>query len=280
MRTAPITVCGATFLLLGLAATLGCGPSKPAQDATSADEGLDTSTGQKLTPEQVAEKRRQRQERDAEDAARDPDSKKGSSKAVECKVVNTAELQPLLSRPECEVHDSEATTKERDLNEVLTVKATTEGGTVAPGGQLKVTVTFTNKGKEPLPLDFKLDPEPRFIMELYTPKGARAELPPGDEPMLPPEATGGLALEPGVARATLTPGSSGRVLLTWNAVKYKWANKDKARGAVRGHGYPREAAGSLPKGKYVLKVVTPLIGVFEGIEHSLSQPTVPIEVKD
>jgi hypothetical protein len=98
--------------------------------------------------------------------------------------------------------------------------------------------------------------------------------------MLPPQATAGPSLEPSVARVTLTPGSSGRAVLTWNAVKFKWASKEKARGAVRGHGYPRDPAGPLPKGKYVLRVVTPLMGVFEGIEHSLSQPSLPIEIKD
>ncbi len=279
MRTATTTVCAGTILLLGLSATPGCGPSRPASDPSAADEGIDAPDGgENLTAEQVAEKRRRRQQRFADEGSKDPDAKKASG-AGDCTIANTVELQTLLSRPECEVHGSDAATKERDLTEVLSVKAQTDSATVSPGGQAKVTVTFTNKGKEP-PLDFKLNPEARFLLELYTPKGSRADLPPGEEPMLPPQTTAGPSLEPSVARVTLTPGSSGRAVLTWNAVKFKWASKEKARGAVRGHGYPRDPAGPLPKGKYVLRVVTPLMGVFEGIEHSLSQPSVPIEIKD
>jgi hypothetical protein len=282
MRTPISNVCRATALLLGLAATCGCGPSHPANDPSNADETVAAaaageSSGEKLTPEQVAEKRRQRQEREAAEAVKDPDAKKGSGSG-DCNVGTMADLQALLSQPACEVHGADPNAKERDVTDVLAVKATTDSATVNPGGQTKVTVVFTNKGKAPLPLDFKLDPEARFLFELYTPKGTRAELPPGDEPMLP-ESSGGPTFEPSVARVTFAPGASGRVVLTWNAVKYKWASKEKAKGAVRGHGYPREPAGPLPKGKYVLHVVTPLVGVFEGIEHSLSQPATPIEVR-
>lgn len=45
-----------------------------------------------------------------------------------------------------------------------------------------------------------------------------------------------------------------------------------------GRGYPREPAGPLAKGKYLLRVITPLAHVDEGGEHELSQPQVPIEV--
>ena len=61
-------------------------------------------------------------------------------------------------------------------------------------------------------------------------------------------------------------------------MKYKWASKDKAKGALPGRGYPREPGGTLAKGKYVLKVITPLVGVNEGSDHELSQPKTPVEV--
>jgi hypothetical protein len=61
-------------------------------------------------------------------------------------------------------------------------------------------------------------------------------------------------------------------------VKYKWASKERAKGALPGRGYPREPGGPLPKGKYVLKVITPLTDVNEGIDHEMSQPKTPIEV--
>ncbi len=66
--------------------------------------------------------------------------------------------------------------------------------------------------------------------------------------------------------------------LKWNAVKYKWASKDRAKGALPGRGYPKDPAGPLAKGKYVLRVITPLTGVVEGSEHEVSQPKTPVEV--
>jgi hypothetical protein len=61
-------------------------------------------------------------------------------------------------------------------------------------------------------------------------------------------------------------------------VRHQWASKDVAKGAVPGQGYPQEAAGPLPPGKYVLRVVTPLVNVSEGIDHEVTQPRVNIEV--
>ena len=43
-------------------------------------------------------------------------------------------------------------------------------------------------------------------------------------------------------------------------------------------GYPRVPSGALPKGKYTVKVLTPLVGVSEGGEHDVSGPKVEIEV--
>ncbi len=57
----------------------------------------------------------------------------------------------------------------------------------------------------------------------------------------------------------------------------KWA-PEKVRGAAVEHGYPRTPAGPLAKGKYTVKVVTPLVGVNEGGEHEVTAPKVEIEV--
>jgi hypothetical protein len=67
------------------------------------------------------------------------------------------------------------------------------------------------------------------------------------------------------------------VRLSWDAVKMKWA-PEKVRGTAVEKGYPRTPAGPLPKGKYTVKVVTPLIGVFEGVDHEVSALKVDIEV--
>ena len=77
---------------------------------------------------------------------------------------------------------------------------------------------------------------------------------------------------------TLAPNGTAKVTESWTAVKYKWASKDKAKGALPGRGYPREPAGPIAKGKYVLRVITPLVGVFEGVDHELSQPRTQVEI--
>jgi hypothetical protein len=81
-----------------------------------------------------------------------------------------------------------------------------------------------------------------------------------------------------IARVTIAQQGTARLTLKWDAVKYKWASKERAKGALPGHGYPREPAGPLPKGSYVLRVTTPLTGIFEGVDHEVSQPRVQIMI--
>jgi hypothetical protein len=64
----------------------------------------------------------------------------------------------------------------------------------------------------------------------------------------------------------------------WEAVKMTWA-PEKVRGTPVEHGFPRKPSGPLAKGKYTVKVQTPLVGVQEGGEHEISAPRVEIEVK-
>jgi hypothetical protein len=80
------------------------------------------------------------------------------------------------------------------------------------------------------------------------------------------------------ARVTLAVQGTATLTLPWSAVKYKWVSKEKARGALPGHGYPREPAGPLPRGRYVIRVLLPLVGVFEGSDHEVSQPRTNIEI--
>ena len=183
----------------------------------------------------------------------------------------------VLAQPECEVAGANPN-EQKDLTGVLEVKAVPDSPRIAPGSTATITVTFKNKGKVDLPLSFVVDPEPRFDFELYTLKGARVDAPKGDAPELPPEVANAPAAEPKIARVTLVQQGTARLTLKWNAVKYKWASKERAKGALPGRGYPKEPAGPLPKGSYVLRVITPLTGVFEGGDHEVSQPRVQVTV--
>jgi hypothetical protein len=184
------------------------------------------------------------------------------------------DLMKVLSQAACELE--KPTAQSKDLKGQLEVKVVPSSPKVAPGGKLDVTVVFHNKGKSDLPLEFVVDPEPYFSFEVWNEKGQRVDAPAGDAPSLPSSV--GAAPDKKAARATLVTNGKGEVKLTWEANKLKWAPKDKVKGAVPGRGYPTVAAGPLPKGKYTLKVITPLTGVFEGVDHEMSQPRVQIEV--
>jgi hypothetical protein len=140
-------------------------------------------------------------------------------------------------------------------------------------------VTFANKSKEPLVLHFKLDPVPRFELEVYdTKKGKRADMPAPPTPPPPKGATQPPPSEAKTARITIAPNGSARARMPWEAVKMKWA-PEKFRGTPPERGYPRAPAGPLPKGKYSVKVMTPLVGVSEGVDHEMTAPKVEIEVE-
>ncbi len=199
-------------------------------------------------------------------------------KAVPCGGANIPDLMAVLSQAACEVPNAKVGDRQQDVKNALDIKVTADPPRIPPGSKANVTVVFKNKGKTELPLDFTVDPEPRFSFEVYTPKGTRVDRPSGNEPHLPPEVANAPPPIPRTARVTLAPLGTAKLVLSWTAVKYKWASKDRAKGALPGHGYPRDPAGPLPKGKYVLRVVTPLTGVTEGVEHEMSHPRAEVEV--
>jgi len=202
----------------------------------------------------------------------------GDKKAMSCGGANIADLASVLAQASCEVANAKPDEPEKDLKDQLEITVQTDSPKVSPGASSQVTVTFHNKGKTVLPLDFVVDPEPRFDFEVFTLKGSRVDKPPGESPPLPPEVQNAPEPEKSVARVTLAPNGTAKLTQSWTAVKYKWASKDKAKGALPGRGYPREAAGPIGKGKYVLRVVTPLVGVSEGSDHELSQPRTQVEI--
>lgn len=198
-------------------------------------------------------------------------------KPTPCGGFDIPDLASVLSQAACEVQNPNAA-EQKDLKDILEIKAVPDSPRIAPGSTATVTVTFKNKGKGELPLNFVVDPEPRFDFEVYTLKGVRVDAPKGSAPSLPPEVANAAVPEPKIARVTLAQQGTAKLTLKWNAVKYKWASKDRAKGALPGHGYPREAAGPLAKGTYILRVITPLTNVFEGVDHEASQPRVQVTV--
>jgi hypothetical protein len=203
----------------------------------------------------------------------------GKKDAKACSGANITDLLSVISQKACEVPKaSPDNEKERDLKDSLEVKATIDQPTVAPGGKASVTLTLHNKGKTDLPLDFLADPEPRVELELYTLKGGRADNPQGAEPSLPSSVQDQGSADRVVTRVTIAPGGTATMVIPWDAVKYKWASAERAKGALPGQHYPREVAGPLGKGKFAIKVVTPLIGITEGGDHEVTQPRIPVEV--
>jgi hypothetical protein len=200
-----------------------------------------------------------------------------SKKPTPCGGFEIADLLSVLSQAACEVQNP-STSDQPDLKDRLEIRVVPDSPRIAPGSTASVTITFKNKGKTDLPLNFVVDPEPRFDFALYTLKGTRVDAPKGSAPSLPPEVANASVPEPKVARITLATQGTAKVTLKWNAVKYKWASKDRAKGALPGQGYPRDPAGPLPKGTYILRVITPLTNVFEGVDHDASQPRVQITV--
>jgi hypothetical protein len=197
-------------------------------------------------------------------------------KKDECTVFDEPNLEGVLLKSACEA--ATPTGQPPDTSKTLAIKVSISPNIVAPGAHADVLVSYTNKSAAVLPLYFTIDPMPRFDIEVYNAKGNRVDLPKASPPPLP---AGMAAREPGeakTARIMLAPNGTARMPLGWDAVKNRWA-PEKLKGTPPEKGYPRAPAGPLPKGKYSIKVVTPLTNVFEGIDHEVSQPRVDVVVK-
>jgi hypothetical protein len=203
---------------------------------------------------------------------------KAAEKKDVCSGFDLANLEDLLSKSDCEVPDTRPDSLQNpDMKGKLEVVVTASPTKIAAGGKVDLMVTFANKTKEPMPLNFRIDPVARFETEAYDAKKKRADMPAGQPPAPPKGHSAPPPAEAKVAKVTIAPSGFARVRVAWDAVKMKWAPL-KVRGTAVERGYPRSPAGPLPKGKYTVKVVTPLIGVFEGADHEVSAPKVEIEV--
>ena len=144
------------------------------------------------------------------------------------------DLLSVISQAACEVGAVNPSAQARDLKDVLEIRVVPDSPRIAPGSTSTITVMFKNKGKTDLPLDFVVDPEPRFDFEVYTLKGARVDAPKTPAPSLPPEVANATVPEAKVARITLAQQGTAKLSLKWVAVKYKWASKERAKGALPG----------------------------------------------
>jgi hypothetical protein len=262
-----------TFSLLIAAAFAACAKTLPPADPSSVDDTAKETDGGEAPPPEHS----MLTQADPTVPVTVKDDM-GDKKAMSCGGASIPDLAAVLAQASCEVANAKPDEPEKDLKDLLEITVQTDSPKVSPGSSAKVTVTFHNRGKTVLPLDFVVDPEPRFDFEVYTLKGSRVDKPAGESPTLPPEIQNASAPDKSVARVTLAPNGTAKLTESWTAVKYKWASKDKAKGALPGRGYPREAAGPIGKGKYVLRVITPLVGVSQGVDHEISQPRTQVEI--
>jgi hypothetical protein len=155
------------------------------------------------------------------------------------------------------------------LKDKLEVKVVTASPSIAPGGHVELQITLHNKSGDSLPVYFSGDPGPRFDVEAVDGKGRRVDLPTAKWPGYPKGVKPELH-DAKSSKIVFEKNSTARFKASWDAVKTKWA-PEKAK-SWEGRGNPRVASGPLAPGKYVLRVVLPILGDFS------EQPKAPIEV--
>ncbi|HEY2516609.1 MAG TPA: hypothetical protein VGI39_37320 [Polyangiaceae bacterium] len=265
-----------SFSLLSILAA-GCGGGTPDSKTAVDEEGNPKSGGETAsTDDGGAPATETEPTTSTKPAPGSADDTSGGPKKDECTVFDESNLEGVLLKSSCEVPTP--TGAAPDVSKQLVVKVTANPNIVAPGAHTDLQVTFTNKSAAPLPLFFTIDPMPRFDIEAYNAKGNRVDMPKNQPPPLPAGLPPRVPGEPHTARINLAPNGTARMAMGWDAMTMKWA-PDKLKGTPPEKGYPRAPAGKLPKGKYSLKVVTPLINVFEGIDREVSQPRVDVVLK-
>ena len=253
-----------------------CGGTKQADSKTADDEDGTESAKPKSDEGESSDKSEPKAAGTDKPAPGAADESATGPKKDECSAFEIANLEEVLLKSACEVPNPKADDKPMDAKNVE-VKVSTPFPKVPAGAHVDVTVSFTNKTKEAIPLYFTIDPMPRFEVQAYDAKGNRVDLPKGNPPPLPAGLAPRVPGEPKTARILLAANGTAKMPLTWDANKTKWA-PEKLKGTPPEKGYPHTGNGPLPKGKYTLKVVTPLIGVFEGIDHEVSQPRTALEI--
>ncbi len=278
LRHSPCARAALLFAFLAAAAaTTGCGKKKPAQAADAIDT---TEASPKKDPDATEKPEASPQAGGAGSSSGGgggDGTETAAPKKDECVGFEMGNLDEVLNKIACEAPLPKIDDKALDPKDRLEVKLSASPLKVAPGQHADLYLSFTNKTKQPLPLTFTIDPTPRFEVETYDAKSKRVDMPSGNPPPLPKGMAARTPGEPKGARITLAPNGTARIRIGWDAVKMKWA-PDKVRGTPPERGYPRTAAGPLAKGKYTIRVVSPLVGVLEGVDHEVSAPKLPIEV--
>lgn len=188
------------------------------------------------------------------------------------------DLSQALMQAACEV-TIDPNRKPVDMKGKLEVKVVPLMTTVPSGKRTDLVITFTNKMPSSIELDFLVDPLPRFVVEAYDAKSnKRVDLPAGNPPPPPKGAKRPDPAKPSTARVTIAANGTAKMVIPWEAVRTRWA-PEKFAGTPPEMGYPRVPAGGLGKGKYRLRVMTPLTNVFEGIDKEVSAPKVEIAVQ-
>ncbi|HVJ93336.1 MAG TPA: hypothetical protein VM580_26225 [Labilithrix sp.] len=257
-----LTTATASSLLLALAAlAMGCGGAEKKDSVTPNASEAEPGTSELGS--------------DDEDAGA---SELKTAKKDACVGFEINNLEDLLAKSDCEVPNMKPDqVQNQDMKGKLEVTLAASPTKVAPGGKVDLVVTMANKTNAPMTLQFLIDPLARFETETYDAKKKRADMPPGTPPPPPKGHSAPPPAEKKVGKVTLAPNGSVHVHVPWDANKMKWA-PEKVRGSAVERGYPRVPAGPLAKGTYTIKVITPLIGVFEGADREVSAPTVNVEV--
>lgn len=260
-----------TVLALAALAT-GCGgKQKDPETADNADK-KDDRTNETASDDTKAAGEKASSEKKGDDGDK-------GEKRDECLGFEIGNLEEVLLKNACEEPSTRPDSIQPvDVKGKLAVSVAASPTKLPAGAKADLIVSFANKTKDPMTLKFKIDPMPRFEVETYDAKGKRVDMPAGKPPPPPKGATQPPPTEPKTAKVTIAAAGTARMRVPWEAVKMRWA-PEKYKGTPPERGYPRAPAGPLGKGKYKVKVVTPLVGVFEGVDHEVSAPTVEIEVE-
>jgi hypothetical protein len=185
-----------------------------------------------------------------------PKSSKPVVQKDECIAQTVEELSQMFAKPDCDAEPEGPW----ELGSRLKVKLIPSTPVTSPGGRVDVKVTITNESADKIPVFFKLNPTAQFDFEVLDARNKRVDTPSGKAPKAAKDSG-----NTRVGRVTLLPGGVIKANLAWDALKRKYA-KD---GIV--------PAGSLPVGKYTLRVVIPFAGAKDA---EGARPTTPIEVSN
>ncbi len=186
------------------------------------------------------------------------------------------DLVSMLAKAKCALPEGSEQPPTLD-SKALDVRLGVQPASVVTGEKAELALWFINNGTAPLTLYFRVNPLPRFDVEVYDAKGKRIDPPAQDPPPPPKNYTAPPAPQDQIAKVTLLPGGKGWAAVPWEATKVRWA-PEKLRGAAAGSGFPTTPAGPLPKGKYTVRVIPPILGLVEDADKPISAPKMEIEV--